>query len=310
MGEIALSVVMAAYNAEATIAQAMESVLRQTFGDFEFVIVDDGSSDGTAEVALKFSDPRVKVVRNAQNIGLAPSLRRGLQHASGAYIARMDADDACQPERFQRQLDFLRAHPEVGVVGTSFHLMDDGGRLFDSRVRPGEDEYLQKELLRWNPFCAGSLTMRADLLRSLGGYDERFPTSEDCDLLLRFAERARLAILSDVLYSWRVRAQSMTHADRGKQLHFAGLARELAWQRRLRGRDRFGRRLRLCPARGRERHLLAEHAVVWGREALRQGRMAAAAALLARAAFLCPTSARLWRAALRAPRAAARGLEA
>jgi len=304
----AISVVMAAYNAEKTIAEAIGAILAQTLGDVELIIVEDGSADRTAERVAEFHDARIRLLRNERNLGLAPSLRRGVDAARGEFIARMDADDSCAPERFEKQLGFLREHPEVAVAGTSFNLMDEASRLYDRRVRPMDDEYLQRELLKWNPFCAGSVMMRAEVLRAVGGYDARFPTSEDYDLWLRLGEVARLAILGEVLYNWRVRPDSMTHKGRDEQLAYCRLARRHAWLRRLGGTDEFGRRLDLRPRDRTSRVLMAEHCVIWGRQALRERRTRAALRLFGRAARLDPMSRRLVRAAVRAPLAAARAL--
>ena len=308
MAPAQVSVVMAAYNAEKTIAEAIESVLSQTFGDFEFIIVEDGSADGTADVIASFNDPRIRRVRNDQNMGLAPSLQRGLESAGGAYIARIDADDVSYPDRLARQAAFMEAHPDVGVCGTSFDLIDEDSKKFDERVRPFDDEYLQRELLKWNPFCAGSALIRGEVLRALGGYDPRFPTAEDYDLWLRIADVARLAIMGEILYGWRVRPDSMTHGDRGTQLRHAELGRKLAWQRRVTGRDDLGRRVDLAPRERKARRLLAEHCVIWGRQALREHRLASAGHLLSRAFVLDPLSPRLRRAVFRAPSAIARRL--
>jgi len=308
MSEPRVSVVMAAHNAEATVGAAVESILAQTFGDFEFIVVDDGSSDGTWAVLHDFHDVRLRRVRNAANRGLAAALNRGIAAARGGYVARMDADDVCHPERLARQAAFLDEHPDIGLLGTAFEILDERGARLGERVRASDDETLQAQLLRWNPFCHGSVMVRRGLLRRVGGYDERFHCAQDTDLWLRLAEVCRVATLGRVLYAWRRRAGSVSVAHRGRQVEQAGRARRLAWERRTTGRDALGRRLELSPSDGSARRLLAEHCVVWGREALRQRRRREAAILLMRAVRLHPANRRLALAIGRLPRAAVRAL--
>lgn len=308
MAKPVLSVIMPAFNAEDTIAAAVESVLQQTCSDFEFIIIDDSSSDGTAEVIGDFNDPRLLTVRNKKNLGVAASLSLGVARARGELLARMDADDLSRAARFEKQIAWLHEHPEVGLLGTAYELMDTQSRLFDSRVRPGDDEYLQRELLKLNPICHGSVMMRRSLVQALGGYDGRFPHAEDYDLWLRCAEVTRLALLSEKLYMWRVTPRSVTQSARDVQESSAARARRLAWERRLSGRDRYGRAMNLRPRRRAEKLLLAEHCVIWGREALRVRRIDRAARLFARAASLDAGSRRLKEALVRAPKAITRAV--
>ena len=115
-----VSVVMPAYNAEKYIGEAIDSILNQTFTDFEFIIIDDGSSDRTADIVKSYSDPRIRLLANERNSGIVASLNRGIQKATGKYIARMDADDYSRLDRIKKQVDFLDNHPEVIALGTSF----------------------------------------------------------------------------------------------------------------------------------------------------------------------------------------------
>lgn len=110
-----ISVIMPAYNAERYIREAIDSILRQTWSDFELIIIDDGSTDSTAAIIAEYTDNRIRFCPNAQNMGVAATLNRGLELACGAYIARMDADDISLPERFAKQAAYLDAHPDVTV---------------------------------------------------------------------------------------------------------------------------------------------------------------------------------------------------
>ena len=115
-----VSVLMAVYNAEKYLTEAVESILVQTFADFEFLIIDDGSVDGSAAILEDYaeSDERVKVIHNSENLGLTKSLNIGLKLTQGKFIARIDADDVAVPERFEKQITFMDDHPDIGVCGS------------------------------------------------------------------------------------------------------------------------------------------------------------------------------------------------
>ncbi len=114
-----VNVIMAVFNGEQYLQEAIESILRQTFDNFEFVIIDDGSTDKTVEILNRFSDERIKRLTNESNIGLTRSLNRGIRFSRGEYIVRQDADDVSLPERLAKQVAYLDAHSMVGLVGTS-----------------------------------------------------------------------------------------------------------------------------------------------------------------------------------------------
>lgn len=306
MSRPVVSVIMAACNAANTIAEAIDSILRQTWKDLELIVLDDGSTDATASVVNGFHDPRIRLISNESNMGLARSLRRGSDAATGRFVARMDADDLSHAQRLERQIAFLEGRPRVGFAGTSFDLMDEQSRVFGRRVRPATDEFLQRQLLVWNPFCHGSVMIRTELLRAAGGYDENFPSAMDFDLWLRLAEQTRAAIMPEVLYSWRVGPDSMTHAHRARQDTFARRALELAWQRRVTGADALGR---VLPVHFTDSAMPAEHCAIWAREALRQRRSGAAARLLARSLALDPFNVRLRAGLRRAPAACLRAVK-
>jgi glycosyltransferase involved in cell wall biosynthesis len=308
MPKPALSVIMPAYNAEETVAAAIDSIISQTWRDFELIIVDDCSSDGTEKAVRVCRDARIVLLRNERNAGVARTLAKAVAAAKGTLLARADADDLNHPTRFEKQVRYLREHPDVGVVGAAYELIDERSHVFDSRVRPGDDEYLQRELLKLNPICHGSVMMRREIVLALGGYDDRFLHAEDYDLWLRCAEVTRLALMGEKLYLWRVTPRSVTQSARGIQERSAARARKMAWERRLNGRDKYGRVLNVRPRRTAEKLLLAEHCVVWGREALRARRVDRAARLFTRAALLDPASRRLKEALMRAPAAITRAV--
>jgi glycosyltransferase involved in cell wall biosynthesis len=203
-----VSVLMSAYNAMPYLPAAVESVLGQTFTDFEFVVIDDGSADGTAEYLRSVSDPRMRVITQA-NAGLAVALNHGIEHCRGEYIARMDADDISLPERFAHQVAFLDAHPDVGCVGTQTAPFGDlklGGNL----NLPTEHEEIYEALATGrHGLVHPSVMMRTDLARKIGGYWSMRVVAEDYDFFLRLGEITRLACVNRVLYHMRFHMASL-----------------------------------------------------------------------------------------------------
>ena len=180
--------VMSVYNGEKYVAEAIESILGQTFSDFEFTIIDDGSSDNTLGIIQDYAsrDGRIQLIENEKNIGLALSLNKGIEVSRGNYIARMDADDISLPDRFANQVDFLESHPEIWILGCNVqHIDDKGGVLYD--------EYFTSDpgVLRWNMMlgamgiaCHSACMIRKELFYEVGFYKD-VPTSQDHELFCR-----------------------------------------------------------------------------------------------------------------------------
>lgn len=205
-----LSVVMAVYNGEPFLGEAVESILTQTFGDFEFIIIDDGSTDGTAArlAAYAAADPRVRVVTQG-NQGLIASLNRGCALARGTYIARMDADDISAPERFARQLAHLTAYPEIDVLGTAMQRIDAAGQrltVLENPVLPG---FLRWMLIFHCGISHSSVMFKRTVFEKVGGYDPAMAHVEDYDLWCRMSAFARLENLPDVLLYYRIHGASI-----------------------------------------------------------------------------------------------------
>ncbi len=190
-----VSVVMPVRDGERFLAEALESVLGQTLADFELIVVDDGSTDGTAALLADAArrDERVRVLTQAAG-GLTVALNAGCALVRGPVIARMDADDAALPDRLERQVAFLDAHSNVALVGGGVVLVDEAGREFDRE--PGH-----AELAESNGLVHGTVAMRTEAFRELGGY--RLDQSEDYDLWLRFEERFGIAALEEPVVRYR-----------------------------------------------------------------------------------------------------------
>lgn len=194
----AVSVVMAVFNGMPWIEGAVRSVLEQTAGDLELIVVDDGSTDATPDFLAAVEDPRVRAERRP-HAGLTPSLNHGLGLARAPLVARLDADDVALPERLARQRAFLDAHPEVGLLGTGAREIDVTGREVARIFPPTDDRAIRRALIRRNPFVHSSILMRRALAERLGGYDPTLPVAQDYDLWVRMSGVTRLANLPEAL---------------------------------------------------------------------------------------------------------------
>lgn len=235
MSSPAVSVVMSVYNAERYLREAIDSILAQTFTDFEFVIVDDGSKDASLSILRDYEkrDTRFKIISRA-NKGLTVSLNEALGVVRGELIARMDADDVALPKRFQQQVDFLAAHPDVVCVGGSVELVDPYGVHIGVVNYPTDHAEIDARLLQGEggviPHPATML--RTAAVRAVGNYREQYNNSEDLDLWLRLAETGRVANLPDVVLKYRRDLGSVSHTKRDNQIRMKGQILGEAFDRR------------------------------------------------------------------------------
>ncbi len=230
-----VSVCIAVCNEERYLEEAVRSILSQTFRDFEIVIVDDGSTDGTAALleTLASGDSRIRVFCQ-ENSGLMCSLNRAVRESRGELIARMDGDDVSEPERLALQVEFLDAHPDVVAVGCQVLWTDPDGAALRRNHHPLEHEEIDELLLRGEGWAIQHATcvIRKNALDRIGGYREEFLFSEDLDLLLRLAEVGRMANLPGVLYRYRQHGRSICHAKRKDQKVYHDRILEEAFARR------------------------------------------------------------------------------
>lgn len=204
-----VTVLMTVYNAMPFLTEAVDSILRQSFSDFTFLIIDDGSTDGGAEFLDQLADPRIRVVHQA-NSGQGTARNIGLRMCRGEFVAMMDADDVAMPSRLESQIKFLKCHREVGVVGSQFAYLGTQGKVgFKPPMPVGHAEIFSNLLHGRLAMCQASLTCRSSVLRKIGGY--RFAgCGEDWDMFLRMGEASRLANLSEVLYLYRIHPSCTT----------------------------------------------------------------------------------------------------
>jgi glycosyltransferase involved in cell wall biosynthesis len=206
-----ISVIMPVFNGERFLREAIDSILAQTFSDFEFIIIDDGSKDRSLAIIQDYAakDSRIQIVVNDVNIGIAKSLNKGIDIAQGKYIARMDADDISLPERFQKQVEFMEIHPEIGALGGNTQVIDTDGNFKKFINLPSSNPLILWLMCFENPMCHPSTLIRYELLHQVGGYRD-FRASEDYDLWQRMSEITRLANLDQTIVLYRLHGGNLS----------------------------------------------------------------------------------------------------
>lgn len=225
-----VSVVMSVYNGAERLASTLDSVLTQTFDDFEFIVVDDGSTDDTPEILRRYRDPRIRVITQ-ENRGLTRALIRACDEAHGVVIARQDCGDRSRPERLAKQFAVLESEPDVVLVSchTSYHA-PAGETLY---VAEGDGDEVRRSLrgdgvehIRGLSHH-GSAMFRRDVYVEAGGYRAQFRVAQDLDLWLRMAPLGRIAFVPDVLYEATMEARAISARNRNEQLQSARIALQL-----------------------------------------------------------------------------------
>ena len=217
-----VSVLMTVYNAGAYLEASLASITDQSFADWELVVVDDASTDGSLSVLQDWSrrDPRIRVIPNQQNKGQTPCLNQGLRLCQGTWIARQDADDLSHPRRLELQLEYLQNHPETVLLGTQGVLINERGRRIGLLDIPCDAAGILWAASFLNPFLHTSVIFRRDVVvAEFGGYDERFRIAQDYDLWMRLAAIYPTANLKARLVSYRHLGSSLSKT--GSETAFA-----------------------------------------------------------------------------------------
>jgi glycosyltransferase involved in cell wall biosynthesis len=219
MRALVISVVMPVYNGAEFLREAVNSILAQTFTNFEFIIVDDGSTDATPDLLRLFKDSRITIITHTKNLGIVQSLNDGIRAAKGEYLARMDADDISAPHRFQTQLNFLNQNRDCAAVGTFLRITTPAGKLLFTIEPPTRDLSIKKFLLHDSCLAHGSVMMRREMVLKVGMYsdDKRVQHAEDYDLFVHLASRYQLANLPEYLYTRKEHMDSISHQNYQKQ---------------------------------------------------------------------------------------------
>jgi len=224
---------MPVYNTQRWVGAALRSILAQTDGDFELIVIDDGSTDGTLAATREAAggDPRARIISRA-NTGIVGALNEGLALARGEFIARMDGDDLCDPRRFDLQATRLRREPALVALGSCALAIDPDGRLLGPADVPLEHEQIEARHLDGDScIYHPSVMMRAAAVRAVGGYRDFCPV-EDFDLWLRLGEVGRLANLPERLFTWRRTASGIVASQAQRRVRALEAVLQEAWQRR------------------------------------------------------------------------------
>lgn len=227
---IKVSIILPAYNAAETIGEAMESMIRQTWTDWELIVINDGSKDKTKDVILDYTDERIRYIENDGNKGLIYTLNRGLELATGEYIARMDADDISLPERLQKQVDYMDAHPKCAICGTWFKTF---GENIEAEVvkLPIEDSECKQCFPIRPPFAHPAVMIR----KSIGhfAYDPNYKDAEDYKLWIDLMDKGEYHNIGEVLLHYRISATQISHEGNTHQDQMASKCRWLYIERVL-----------------------------------------------------------------------------
>jgi len=214
-----ISVIMSVLNGEKYLREAIESVLKQTYRNFEFIIINDGSTDNTENIVKSYKDSRIAYIKNPSNLGLSKSYNVGIKVALGQFIARMDADDICVSNRFARQLSFLENHRDIDIVGSSVVLIDSAGKMLKTIRLPLTHTEMKWKSLFSSPIFHPTVFAKTEILKN-NPYDESLPNSEDYELWskLLFTTDTHFANISEPLLYYRT-AGFTQKLDKEKRIH-------------------------------------------------------------------------------------------
>jgi glycosyltransferase involved in cell wall biosynthesis len=205
---------MSVYNGEPYLREAVESILAQTYSDYEFIIIDDGSTDNGVEIVRSYRDPRIRFVQQ-ENRGLSAGLNRGIGLSTGEYIARMDADDISEPSRLVRQVQHMDDNPSCVLVGTGTLIIDADGQPLRKLEMPLQQDVISRELERCaSPFVHGSVMFRKVAVSQCGYYDERVFTGQDWVLFTKMIRLGKMTNLPQILYRHRLTPEAITTMPR------------------------------------------------------------------------------------------------
>jgi glycosyltransferase involved in cell wall biosynthesis len=206
-----VTVLMSVYNGQTYLREAIKSILNQTFTDFEFLIINDGSSDASRSIICSYDDPRIRLIDNPANLGLTKSLNRGLRLAKGRYVARQDADDVSEPQRLTQQVNFMEANQHLALLGTWYRGIDAEGN-FAYKVRlPSDQIELQWALLFYCPFVHSSVMLNKEFfLHDIGLYNEEYLYAQDHELWFRTSRQHIITNFHEYLVRYRINPHSMT----------------------------------------------------------------------------------------------------
>lgn len=239
-----VTVLMPVYNGAPYLREAIESILAQTYINFEFIIINDGSTDDTEKIIKSYKDERIRYHYHP-NMGVSRSLNKGIGMAMGEYIRRHDADDISEPDMLEKQMQFLSDHPEISFVSTQCAFMTNRSKIANKYRQPKiplfenkEYQIVKKEQFNpYSPIVHGTVLGSTSIFKEMGGYRTEFLTSEDNDLWLRIIEKYQFAVLNDCPYYLRLSSTSATQMHKASVPFYRQMAIEFANERAATGSD-------------------------------------------------------------------------
>jgi len=215
-----ITVLMSVYNSEKYLKECIESVLNQTFGDFEFLIINDASTDNSRDIILSYKDNRIKLIDNDVNIGLTKSLNKGIKLSKGKYIARMDADDVCVNSRFINQLNYMNENHKCIVCGTWAELIDENDNYLGELKYPVNNDKIRNSLFFYNCIVHSSVIIRKNILLDNSiFYDEEYKQTQDYDLWCRLTKYGEFYNYPKVLVEFRKHSNSISNIKSEMQIN-------------------------------------------------------------------------------------------
>lgn len=229
----AISVVMSVYNTDRYLRESINSILEQSFDNFEFIIVNDGSTDSSLEILRSFSDPRIRLITQ-ENQGLPTALKKAISLAQGRFIARMDADDISLPNRLSLQYGYFQAHPEIDIVGGQAWMISSEGTIIAEIKKPLSAGNIERYMEYACPLLHPTYMIKAEVYRSLGFYRAFLYPAEDYDFLLRASEAGyRLANVPEKILLYRLNPKGISSGSARCMLRFTRMILKLHRQRRI-----------------------------------------------------------------------------
>jgi len=210
-----LSIIMPVFDSSLYLGAAIESMLNQTFSDFEIIVLDDCSQDDSFQIAQAYAqmDSRIRTYRNIRNMQLASTLNRAAKLSRGAYLARMDSDDLSLPRRLERQIALLENNPSIAIVGCNIVIIDASGKKVGLRRYYHQDTEIRKKIFFFSPFCHPAIMMRKSMLLACGGYNEQYIPAEDYELYFRIGKIGHFANINEYLFQYRINPNSISQTQ-------------------------------------------------------------------------------------------------
>ncbi len=214
-----ISVIMPVYNGEKYLKEAIDSILNQTFTDFEFIIINDGSTDESETIIKSYNNEKIRLINNQINSGLTKALNKGLGIARGRYIARQDADDISMSNRFEIQYNFLKSNPNIALIGGWAKIIDEKGKQIRDEKKPLSFEEIKFHILFQNPFIHSTIFFRKDIIQKIGGYSEKYKHAEDFELYSRLIKKDySITNIPIFLIKYRIHKDSICQTPKTREI--------------------------------------------------------------------------------------------